>query len=292
MKVGFIGLGHMGGAIAMNLVKAGHDVTVWNRSPEKAAKLVAAGATLATSPANAAQGEVVMTMLADDKAEEAVVFGDDGILNAPALHVSQSTISVTLAERLTQAHKGCFISAPVFGRPAAAEAASLFVVAAGKPNLLEVAAPLLRNVGQRTFHLGETPSAANLMKLCGNFMVMSAINSMGEAMTLGEKGGIPPAAMLEILTESLFGAPVFKTYGEILVRARFQPAGFAAPLGLKDMTLASSAATTLETPMPFLSAIRNNLLTLIARHGPDIDWAGVALVTRENAGLTASPLKA
>jgi len=291
MRVGFIGLGQMGGAIAMNLLKAGHQVTVWNRSPAKADKLVTAGAKLASTPADAAQGDVVMSMLADDRAAEAIVFGGNGILGTPALHISQSTISVELAGRLTQAHQGRYLSAPVFGRPAAAETAKLFIVVAGKSDLIDLAAPLLGAVAQRTFRLGDTPAAANLMKLCGNFMVMSAITSMGEAMTLGEKGGIAPAAMLEILTESLFGAPVYKTYGEILVEQKFRPTGFAAPLGLKDMTLAATAATALETPMPFLSAIRNNLLSLVARHGPDIDWAGVALVTRENAGLSSPPSK-
>lgn len=285
MKVGFIGLGQMGSAMAANLLRAGHDLTVWNRSPAKADMLVAAGAKLARVPAEAAQGDVVMSMLADDGALEAVVFGNDGIVKAPAVHIGHSTISVALADRLSEAHVGGYVSAPVFGRPPAAEAAKLFVVAAGDASHLARFDPLFSAIGQRTFVLGTTPSVANLMKLCGNFMIMSAVEGMAEAMTLAEKGGIARSTLLEVLTETLFDSPIYKVYGDMLVNDRFRPAGFAAPLGLKDMNLVSAAAHDLATPMPVLSLVRDHLLSLIARHGDDIDWSAVALVARENAGL-------
>lgn len=287
MKVGFIGLGRMGSAMAANLLKAGHDVAVWNRSPGKADALVAAGARRAASPRDAADGEVVMTMLADDAAVEAVVHGPDGILGSPAIHVSHSTISVALADRLAadQGAQGGYVSAPVFGRPAAAEAAKLFVVAAGDAGHLQRCAPLFDAIAQRVFPVGDKASAANLVKLGGNFMILSAVEAMAEAMTLAEKGGVARQTMLEVLTGTLFGAPVYQTYGDILVEDRFRPAGFAAPLGLKDMNLVDAAATASRVPMPVLGVIRDHLRAAIAQEGEDIDWASLALPVRRGAGI-------
>jgi len=286
MKVGFIGLGQMGHAMAGNLLKAGHELTVWNRSPEKAKDLLGRGARWAESPGHAADGDVVMTMLADDHALEAVVYGDGGILAAPALHVSHSTISVPLAERLARDHgvRSGFVSAPVFGRPAAAQAAKLFVVTAGQPDLVARCEPLFAAIGQRSFHVGDSSSAANLVKLGGNFMIMAAVEAMAEAMTLVEAGGVERRAMLEVLTGTLFNAPIYHTYGELLVEERFRPAGFAAPLGLKDMNLADSAATASRVPMPLLGVVRDHLRAAIATEGEDIDWSSVALAVRKAAG--------
>ncbi len=284
MKVGFIGLGQMGSAMAANLVEAGHDVTVWNRSPGKADALIAAGATLGATPADAAQGDVVMTMLADDAALEAVVHGEGGILGAPALHVSHSTIGVALADRLA-ADQAAYVAAPVFGRPPAAQAGKLFVVAAGAADLIDRCEPLFAAIGQRVFRVGDTPSAANLVKLSGNFMIMAAVEAMAEAMTLAEKGGVDRATLLAVLTGTLFDAPVYKTYGEMLVEDRFKPAGFAAPLGLKDMNLVDAAAGASRTPMPVLGVVRDHLRAAIAQGGEDIDWAAVGLAVRRGAGL-------
>ena len=286
MNVGFLGLGLMGSAIAKNLRRAGHDVTVWNRSPDKAKELVAAGARLAATPADAAKGDVVMSMLADDGAVESVVYGDGGILDAPALHVSHSTISVALADRLAKdhaAHAG-FVSAPVFGRPPAAEAAKLFVVAAGDDKAIDRCVPLFEAIGQRIFRVGSSPSAANLVKLGGNFMIMAAIEAMAEAMTLVEAGGVDRRAMFDVITGTIFGAPVYQLYGEILVEDRFRPAGFTAPLGLKDMNLVDTAATSSHVPMPVLGVIRDHLRSAIAVDGPEVDWAGIALSVRRAAG--------
>jgi 3-hydroxyisobutyrate dehydrogenase-like beta-hydroxyacid dehydrogenase len=290
MKIGFVGLGNMGSAIARNLLKAGHDLTVWNRSPDKADALVAEGARRAATPADAASGDVVHTMLADDKAVEAVAFGPGGILAAPnrPIHVSHSTISLPLAERLRTAHDdqgSVLVSAPVFGRPAAAEAAKLFIAAAGPASALATCRPLFDAIGQKTFTIGDDAPAANLVKLCGNFMILSAVEAMAEAMTLGEKGGVPKAKLLEVLTGSLFGAPIYQTYGTILVEENYRPAGFAAPLGLKDMNLVSQAATDARVPMPVLAVLRNHLLSTIAREGEDIDWSGIARIVAADAGL-------
>ena len=290
MKIGFIGLGNMGSAIARNLIRAGHEVTVWNRSPDKAEGLVAEGAKRAETPADAANGTVVHTMLADDKAVEAVTFGPDGILSAStkAIHVSHSTIGLPLAERLVSAHAehgSALISAPVFGRPAAAEAAKLFIAAAGPADALSTCQPLFDAIGQKSFTIGDHAPAANLVKLCGNFLILATIESLAEAMTLGEKGGVPKAKLLEVLTGSLFGAPVYQTYGDILARQAFHPAGFAAPLGLKDMNLVSQAATDARVPMPVLAVLRDHLLSTIAREGEDIDWSGIGRIIAADAGL-------
>jgi 3-hydroxyisobutyrate dehydrogenase-like beta-hydroxyacid dehydrogenase len=292
MQIGFLGLGRMGAAIATNLVRARHEVVVWNRSAEKARPLVAAGATLAASPRDAAAGrDVLCSMLADDAALNSVLSGEHGALaglKAGALHVSMSTISVATAENVAARHaerRQCFLSAPVFGRPDAAAAAKLFVVAAGAAADLERATPLLAAISQRVFHVGEAPSAANLVKLCGNFMILSAIEAMGEAMTLAEKGGVPRARLLEVLIGTLFDAPVFRTYGPILAEGKFRPAGFAAPLGLKDMRLVSQAAEGERVPMPLLSLLRDHLLQTIATEGEEIDWSGIGRTIAKNAGL-------
>jgi 3-hydroxyisobutyrate dehydrogenase-like beta-hydroxyacid dehydrogenase len=271
--------------MAANLLAAGHEVIVWNRTADKARPLADKGARVAASPLEAAQGDVVMTMLADDRALEAVVFGTDGIVNAPAMHVSLSTISIALAERLTADQASRFISAPVFGRPAAAQAGKLFVVAAGGETELNLCEELFGAIGQRTFRVGDHPPAANLIKLSGNFIIMAAVEAMAEAMTLAEKGGVTPATLHQVLTETLFGAPIYHTYGEILLERRFRPAGFAAPLGLKDMSLTDAAATALHVPMPLLGIVRDHLRAAIAQNGEDIDWAAAALAVRRGAGL-------
>ncbi|MDB5721682.1 MAG: 6-phosphogluconate dehydrogenase [Alphaproteobacteria bacterium] len=293
MKIGYIGLGNMGSAIALNLVKAGHEVASWNRSPGKDEALVAAGARRAASPRDAAAGaELVMTMLADDRAVEAVTFGEDGILAAAgdAIHVSMSTIGVACAERLTEAHgPGRFVSAPVFGRPEAAAAAKLFVVAAGTAEALERCQPAFAAIGQRSFAIGGHPPQANLVKLCGNFMILSAIEAMAEAMALAARGGVEKAKLLEVLTGTLFSAPIYQTYGAILVEERFRPAGFAAPLGLKDMNLADAAATASRTPMPLLGLLRDHLRAAIADEGEDVDWSALAIAAGIKRGAISGP---
>lgn len=286
MKIGFIGLGQMGSAIAANLIAAGHEVTVWNRSAVKADALVDTGATRAERPVDAAQGDLVMTMLADDHAVDGVVFGAGGIAGAPAVHIGHSTISVALADRLAaESRNGGYVSAPVFGRPPAAAAGKLFIVAAGSKAALDRCEPVFADISQRSFRVGDAPSAANLVKLSGNFMIMAAVEAMAEAMTLAEKGGVDRHALLEVLTGTLFDAPVYRTYGDILTEDRFQPAGFSAPLGLKDMTLVDTAATTFGASMPLLGIVRDHLRSVIATDGPDVDWAGIALAVRSSAGI-------
>jgi 3-hydroxyisobutyrate dehydrogenase-like beta-hydroxyacid dehydrogenase len=281
MRVGFIGLGRMGAAMAANLIRATHAVTVFNRSPEKVAPLVALGATGAMRIADACGGEAVVTMLADDHAVESVVFGEGGIgaaLPPGAVHVSCSTISVALSRRLAQAHKDAgqrFLAAPVFGRPEAAAAAKLFVVAAGAPDAVESCRPLLNALGQRIFVMSEQADAANLVKLSGNFLIAAVIESLGEAMALVSKGGVDLHAYLDLLTSTLFNAPVYRTYGGLIVDQQFEPAGFAALLGHKDIRLALAAADDLRVPLPLASLLRDRFLALLAHGGEDLDWSAI-----------------
>ena len=229
MDVGFIGLGHMGSAMARNLLKAGHHVTLYNRTRAKAEPLVAAGARVVDKPSAACGGDVLITMLADDHAVETVVFGQEGVVAAlppNAIHVSMSTISVALSDRLAEAHARAgqgYVAAPVFGRPEAAAAAQLFIIAAGGDEAIRRCQPLFDAIGQKTFGVGDKPSAANLVKLSGNFLITSIIESLGEAFALVRKSGVDPHRYLEILTGTLFSAPVYKTYGGLIAEEKYEP---------------------------------------------------------------------
>ena len=290
MRIGFIGLGNMGSAMAANLVKAGHDVTVYNRSRGKVDALAAEGARPASSVAEACDGDVVMSMLANDDAVAGVTFGEGGItasLARGATHVSSSTISVSLSERMTAAHAEAdqqFVAAPVFGRPEAAQAAKLFVVAAGQPATLQALSAVFDAVSQRTFVVSDEPKTANLVKLSGNFLITSVIESLGEAMALVGKAGVDKHQYLDILTSTLFGAPIYKTYGALIAGEQFEPAGFAASLGQKDIRLVLSAAEELRVPMPVASLIRDRFLTLLARGGADLDWSAIGALAAWEAG--------
>jgi 3-hydroxyisobutyrate dehydrogenase-like beta-hydroxyacid dehydrogenase len=290
MKIGFIGLGQMGAGMAANLVKAGHDVSVYNRSPEKTEPLIALGATHAATVAATADADFVFTMLADDKALTAVASGDSGLIAAMkpgAIHISCSTISVTHADSLTAAHETAgqhFVSAPVFGRPEAAAAAKLFIVACGVPAAITACQPLLDIIGQRTFVMGETPSTANLIKLSGNFLIASVIESLGEAMALVAKGGVDLPAYVDLLTSTLFAAPVYKTYAGLIAAGNFSPPGFAAPLGQKDIRLALAAAEDLQVPMPIASLLRDRFLALLANGGANLDWSALGKLAAKDSG--------
>ena len=288
MKIGFLGLGQMGHGMAANLIKAGHEVTLYNRSRDKAVGL---DAPIAATPGQAAAGkEVVFTMLANDAALEAVLHGPDGVLAhlpAGAIHVSASTISVATAEALTVAHEKAgqiFVSAPVFGRPDAAAAAKLFIAAAGAPADLARLQPLFDVIGQRTFVMSETPAHANLVKLSGNFLIVSVIEALGEALALVGKGGVDKKAYIELLTSTLFNAPVYKIYGNILLEEKFEPPGFAAPLGQKDIRLVLAAAEALNVPLPLASLLRDRFLTLMAHGGEKLDWAAIGALAARDSG--------
>jgi 3-hydroxyisobutyrate dehydrogenase-like beta-hydroxyacid dehydrogenase len=290
MKLGFIGLGRMGAAMAANLVKAGHDLSVFNRSPGRSAPLVELGAHEAANLAAACGGDAVITMLADDDAASAIILGNGGLvahLPKDAIHLSMSTISVALSKQLAQAHAKAgqrYVAAPVFGRPDMAAAAKLFIVAAGDPKAIDACQPLFRAMGQKVFSIGTEPSAANLVKLSGNFLMASAIEALGEAIALIGKAGIDRRAYIELLTSSIFDAPAYKTYGSLIAQGKFEPAAFAAPLGYKDIRLALTAAESLGVPMPLGSLLHDRFVRLIAQGGSHLDWSALGGLAAQDAG--------
>jgi 3-hydroxyisobutyrate dehydrogenase-like beta-hydroxyacid dehydrogenase len=281
MKVGFIGLGRMGSAMAANLIKAGHEVTVFNRSPEKRQALVKLGAREAARISDACRGEVVITMLADDNAASSVVLGKGGIvesLDKGVIHVSMSSISVALSKELARAHAAAgqrFVAAPVFGRPEAAAAAKLFIVTGGDPAAIKTCQPLFDTIGQKTTVISEEPHAANLVKLSGNFLTASAIEALGEAIALVGKAGIDRGAYVDLLTSTIFPAPAYQIYGKLIAAGKFEPAAFAAPLGYKDVRLAQAAADDLRVPMPLAGLLHERFLRLLALGGDNLDWSAV-----------------
>jgi len=281
----------MGAAMARNLLRGGHAVAAYNRTRAKAEPLAADGARIAGSIPDVCRGaEAVITMLADDRALEETVFIESAILSslAPgATHISCSTISVALARRLAAEHpqRGqSFLSAPVFGRPEAAEAGKLVVVAAGEPALTGRFHPVFDAIGRQTFVAGNEPWQANAVKLCGNFMIASMLESFGEAYATLRKSAVDPHLFLDVMS-ALFGSPVYANYGRIMADEQFSPAGFTVPLGLKDARLVLDLAQDCAAPMPIASLIRDRLLAAVAMGQSGLDWSSVAKVSARNAGL-------
>jgi 3-hydroxyisobutyrate dehydrogenase-like beta-hydroxyacid dehydrogenase len=292
MDIGFLGLGAMGSVMALNLIKQGYKVTVWNRSAPPANALHAQGARIAATPAEAARGaEVAITMLAEDAAVEAVVLGAHGLaegLANGAVHVSMSTISVALSERLTTIHADrdqWFVAAPVFGRPDQAAAGKLFIAAAGGADALRRIGPALEAIGQRTFVISETPAHASLTKLTGNFLITCVIESLAEAFALAAKAGIETRKVQELLTDTLFSAPVYRTYGDLILDGTFSPPGFKMALGQKDNRLIQQAAEALQVPLPFAAIVRDRFLAARANGADDLDWSAIAKRAAADAGL-------
>jgi 3-hydroxyisobutyrate dehydrogenase-like beta-hydroxyacid dehydrogenase len=281
----------MGFPMARNLLKAGHRLSVYNRTRSRADALGAEGAIIAETAADAARGEVVITMLANDEAVESIIFAPGNVIAAlrkDGTHISMSTITVALSSRLLEAHRSHgqhYLAAPVFGRPDAAGAGRLYIVAAGEEAMIDRFQPLFEALSQRTFILSGNPPEANLVKLAGNFLIASMIESLGESFALMRKYGIDPHNFLSIMTSSLFSAPVYKNYGTLIADQKYSPAGFKMELGLKDIRSAIAAAEAKAVPMPVASLVRDHFISGIARGGADLDWSGLARVPAEEAGL-------
>src|SRR5690349_18649940 len=263
MEAAVVGIGRMGLGIAKSLLRAGHRVIVYNRTPERAEPLRALGASVAPSVKEACRTEVLFTMVADDTALEALVFGEGGILASlprGSAHISLSTISVALSDRLAAAHakegQG-YLAAPVFGRPEAAEAGRLAVVAAGPDDLIQKCKPLFEAMGPTLFVAADRPSMANVVKLSGNFLIATVLESLAETVAFARKSGVDAAALLNFLTAGLFNAPVYKIYGDLILQGKHEPAGFLLPLGLKDVRLVLQAAEAANVPMPIASVLRD-----------------------------------
>jgi 3-hydroxyisobutyrate dehydrogenase-like beta-hydroxyacid dehydrogenase len=274
-----------------NLLSAGHSVKIYNRTRAKAEALEADGAVVVDDIRDVCSNELVISMLADDKALEDVVFGDVDFVNAmpsDGVHVSMATISEAMGRRLSELHTAAnraYVSAPVFGRPDAAAAAKLFIVAAGTAESIERCQPAFDAMGQRTFVVGDKPVAANVVKITGNFMLASVIETLGEAFALSRKYDIDPENLLELLTSTLFSAPVYKGYGAMIAKENYEPAGFKLNLGLKDIGLALEAAQSMGVNMPIANAVRDQFLVGIERGYQDLDWAALGRVCADDAGL-------
>ncbi|MFI2738701.1 NAD(P)-dependent oxidoreductase [Streptomyces sp. NPDC018711] len=280
-EVAVIGLGGMGRAIARNLVRAGHETVVWNRSAGPAQELAEAGALRVASVAEALQCPVVLSVLSDD-ASVAEVFLDSGVLGEArhgAVHVNMATVSVELARRAAEEHAAHgigYVAAPVFGRVNVAEAGALNVLAAGKPELIDRAQPFFDVIGSRTWRLGELPEQANTAKILGNYLIACAIQSLGEAVSVADAAGADPGQFVELLASTLFPGPVYSGYGSMIAQRKYQPAGFTTTLGRKDLHLALDAAADQTIPLPFGELLRGVFDQAIADGRAADDWAAIA----------------
>jgi 3-hydroxyisobutyrate dehydrogenase-like beta-hydroxyacid dehydrogenase len=298
-EIGFIGLGHMGTAMAANLAAAGRRVLAYVRHRDRVGQLEALGLRPTTDIGDLLDLELVISMLPDDAAVREVVFGRrddvlDGLaagLMPGAIHLSMSTISTSAASLLASEHarhgQG-YVAAPVFGNPVAAKARQLFVVAAGASTDVERCRPILDALGQRTFVVGADPQDANLFKLLGNMMSATALEMIGEVAAVVRKRGLDPRPFIELMTSTMFGGRAHKIYGDKIARQDYA-AGFVLPLVLKDVRLALAEAEKAGVPMPSVSVVRDRLITGIARGYGELDWTALGLIAAEDAGLYAVP---
>jgi 3-hydroxyisobutyrate dehydrogenase-like beta-hydroxyacid dehydrogenase len=292
MKIGVIGLGAMGAGIAGSLLHAGHQVTVWNRSREPVEELVAKGAHAAASPDGALQGEVLVSMLASDAAMRAIGL-DDALLDraAPGLvHCNMATVSTAMARALAAAHarRGLgYVAAPVFGRPNVAAEGQLLIVAAGASDALSALGPVFDAAGRRTEIVGREPEKANLFKIAGNFMIVSVVETLGEAFALLRKGGVDHAQFQAVMAGTLFAAPIYQGYGGLIVREAFEPPGFTLRLGLKDVNLARAASEALGGYLPLGDLMAGHLEEAIAAGLGEKDLTAAAALIAKKAGVSS-----
>jgi 3-hydroxyisobutyrate dehydrogenase-like beta-hydroxyacid dehydrogenase len=301
-SIGFIGLGHMGSAMAANLVSAGGlMVRGYVRKPERNADLKALGIGPTNEVADLFGCDVVITMVSDDAAAHEIVFGagkpaGEGLasgLKPGALHISMSTISPTLSSTIADEHARHgqnYVAAPVFGNPDAAKARELYIIAAGKPDQIERVSPIFDLLGQRTFVIGNDPASANLVKLAGNVMIATALEVLAEVLALLRKRGVDPEKFLDIMTGTMFGSRVHKIYGAKMVHESYTP-GFAFPLALKDIRLTLSEADAAGVPMPSVDVVQNRLVSGVAHGQGGLDWSALARVAAEEAGLESESSK-
>jgi 3-hydroxyisobutyrate dehydrogenase-like beta-hydroxyacid dehydrogenase len=290
-EIGFIGLGNMGSAMAGLLLDAGFRLRVYNRTRAKAEPLGERGAVIASRPAEAVEpGGIVLSMLANDAAVEEIVPGEDGIaarLGEGGIHVSMSTIAPATSRRLAEMHRqtgSLYVAAPVFGRPEAAVAKKLWILLAGPQVARDRVRPLLDAMGQGVFEFGEDAAGVNVVKLAGNFLIASAMEAMAEAFTFAEKNGLERGRVAELFGRSIFACPIYQIYGKLIADEQFEPAGFAAELGLKDLDLVLKTASDSRMPMPLADLVRNRLTTTIVKGRRHIDWSGFTLTVAEDAG--------
>jgi len=294
LRIGVVGLGHMGAAFARNLLADGHPIRALDRNPERIAALCKGGAEAAHTLADLSVCDVIITSLPDDNALRAVALDAGGLVDVMrpgAIHISMSTVSPDLSRRLAGAHsarKQAYVAAPVLGNPDLARSRQLFVLAAGDADAIARTRPLLERLGQRVFIISDDAAAANLMKLAGNVLTAITLESMGEVLALLRKGGIDQRVGFDALTNSLFDAKVHKTYGSKILDERYSPAGMAVPLAVKDLRLALAEAERNAVPMPAASLVHDRLVGVVARGWADLDWSALGLLAARDAGLESS----
>ena len=290
MHVGFIGVGRMGGAMARNLLRAGHDVRAWDSSAEALMVVCKDGAKAASSAEDAFSGDAVISMLPNDEVMLGI-FLDDKVLRkngAPAIHINMATASLRCANELAAAHAKCgiqYVSAPVFGRPEMAAERNLNILAAGDPAAIHRVQPLFDAMGKKTWHLGSVPSQSNVAKIAGNLMVASVLESMAETAALARAYKMEPTDVLNVIVSSIFDVPIYRIYAQLIGGGQFEPPGFDLRLGLKDAKLALDAGEEANVPLPFASVLRDNYLDAIAHGDGAKDWSAVSRVALRRAGF-------
>ncbi len=292
MKVGFLGLGRMGGAMARRLCEAGHDVAVYNRTPDKARALAAAGARVVGSIAEAANyGEAVFTMLADDAALEDVAERNDGLLQslpAGGVHICAGTHGVQVIRKLNSIHARTgqvMVASPMLGRPEAVSSGQAGMVLGGPAATVDRCRPLFDAIARRAFDAGADPAAAAAIKIANNFVLGCAIEAMGEGFSLIRKYGVVPQVFYDVMTDGLFAAPAYKVYGKIIVDEAYEKVGQMAILGLKDANLALAAGETAGVPLPSANVWRDRLVGAVAHGDGRCDWAVMAREQARASGL-------
>jgi len=289
-KIAFLGLGNLGTPIAESLVNSGFDLTVWNRTRSKTQPLVDLGARAADNPVDAiTPGGIVFSVLADDAAVEDT-FSKDVLkkLGRQGIHISMSTISPECSRRLHQTHQAYearYVAAPIFARPEAVKAKVGNISISGDPDAREIVKPILQTFVKGIYDFGDDPGAANVVKLAGNFMIAASLEMMGEAFTMAEKNGVSRQSIYEMLSQTLFAAPIFQNYGRIVANHAYEPVAFRLPLGLKDINLTLKTASDSNVPMPLADLIRNRFISAIAKGRSDLDWGALAKGASDDAGL-------
>jgi 3-hydroxyisobutyrate dehydrogenase-like beta-hydroxyacid dehydrogenase len=289
-KITFLGLGNLGTPIAESLIKSGFDLTVWNRTKSRTDPLAKLGATVATEPLVAIEpGGIVFSVLADDAALEEV-FSTELIqkLGKGGVHISMSTISPETSRHLAKIHAGSgveYVAAPIFARPEAVVAKVGNIAVSGSKEAIARVKPILQTFVKGIYEFGDDPGAANVVKLAGNFMIAASLEMMGEAFTMAEKNGISRQSIYEMLTQTLFAAPIFQNYGKIVAQQVYEPVAFRLPLGLKDINLTLKTASEVQVPMPMADLIRNRFISAIARGRENLDWGALAQGSSDDAGL-------
>lgn len=282
MKIGFIGLGSLGTPIALNIKEAGHDLYVYNRTVAKTAPLLEKGAVVCASiEALAKECSVVFSIVSDDAAIKAVTTELVAHLGAGSIHISMSTILPQTAASLAGLHQLAqqhYVAAPVFGRPEAALAKKLNFVISGAADPKTQAALLLKDAGAAgVFDFGDAVTAANTVKLCGNFLIGAAMEAIGESAVLASHSGVDAAQMWDMFSQTLFNTPLYHNYSKIILQQQFEPAAFTAKLGLKDMNLVLQQAAAVNQELPLAMLLKNNMQTLVDKGKENIDWSAVSL---------------